>query len=1224
MNVQVVKAYQVEDSLLPQLKLNSQQFAKAILSPTAPGNGEMKKRMRELDWSKTVLGPMEHWPICLLSTVSMMLSSHFPYLIFWGPQFTVLYNDAYIPIIGLKHPHGLGLPAAEVWGEVWDLIKGNAENCYTTGTAIYFQDALFFLERYGYTEEAYFTYSFGAVLDETLKVGGICIPQVESTQRVITERRLNILKEAAAQTNKSMTLNEACSICTSVFGKLAVDIPFSLVYLMDESKKSLVLKSQSGYTDELPSQIPLQFELKNEYSETKFEYKVKEAFLQKEKILKIEQPIKYMGVVPISHWKEEVTLAVAIQLSNSSSQEEGAGGVLIVGINTRRAFDNDYQTFIELLASQLSKAISTAVSYEHEKRKAEELAKLDEAKTAFFTNISHEFRTPLTLILSGLEQLLQSKEERELSKTQRENIEMISRNSKRLLKLVNSLLDFSRIEAGRTEMSFRKVDIVTLTRIYVNMFESIIKREGLEYEFTSEEIEEEEEVYVDVNMWEKIIMNLISNAFKFTLKGKIEVKIRKNTVKECLEVEVKDRGVGIETSEMGNLFKRFYRIEGSKGRSFEGSGIGLALVQELVKYHGGSIEVKSEVGEGSEFVIQLPFGKAHLPREKIQDTGIETGMNSSNAEYYLEEVNQWINNNSELGDAELDSNTSGTTTIISSSATRYKYMNSHIVVVDDNADIRNYIQSILSPLFQVHLCCDGEEAYNYVIENRVDLILSDVMMPKMDGFELIKLLRKKEDTKSIPIILLSARAGEESKIEGLQIGASDYLVKTSFSAKELIARVIVHLELSELRKQLKEEVKEKEKMVEKLREIQQTQEEFIDTVCHEIRNPLSGILGSSEVIQEIVNESMKLIKEGKVKEVENYLLNQLRSISNCIANIQECVTHQTMIANDVLSLSKIDAGKIEMSISTEQISGLIQSSIGLFRSQMNEKQLTMISKIDEEMEVEIDGRKYKQIVINFLSNAIKFSNNGKRIWIEVEYENNGLKTIVRDEGKGMSVEEQKQLFQRFSQVNHSKGNKYEGFGLGLAICSKLIQVFGGKIEVKSEKEVGTTFTFYIPCKLSPKKIKSSTNQREGKKENTTISKEIEISLSDTIVASKAIEIRKPILVVEDNAINQKVMKRMLSSKGIEVEIASNGKEAVMRYEVKKYALIFMDVIMPEMNGLEATKKIREMDKEIVIIGLSGNARQEHQTMAMEAGMNDYITKPVLSETVYKILNKYCE
>ena len=467
-------------------------------------------------------------------------------------------------------------------------------------------------------------------------------------------------------------------------------------------------------------------------------------------------------------------------------------GFMIAAINPFRRFAPAYAGFVDLLAGQIAASLDNARAYAEERRRAEALAEIDHAKTVFFSNVSHEFRTPLTLMLGPLEDLLGSTNS--LAPTERSQLKIVHRNSLRLLKLVNSLLDFSRIESGRAVANFQPVDLAALTRDLASNFRSACDQAGLRLVIDCPPLAHE--AYVDRDMWEKIVLNLLSNAFKFTFEGEIRVGLRRVGQEALLTVS--DTGTGIAKSEIPRLFERFHRIEGARGRSHEGSGIGLALVQELVKMHGGHIVVESEEGKGTAFRISIPLGSAH---RAPGPSGAPAASPTARTTAFVEEALRWLPTLTDREEFASDTDLAEITPGLSE-ARRAK-----ILLADDNADMRAYVARLLSVRHDVEAVVDGEAALEAALERRPDLILTDIMMPRLDGFGLIKAIRDNESLRDLPIIVLSARAGEEASIEGLAAGADDYLIKP-FSARELMARVEAALTLARLRGETGEVIRE--------------------------------------------------------------------------------------------------------------------------------------------------------------------------------------------------------------------------------------------------------------------------------------------------------------------------------------------------------------------------------------------------------------------------------
>jgi signal transduction histidine kinase/DNA-binding response OmpR family regulator len=441
------------------------------------------------------------------------------------------------------------------------------------------------------------------------------------------------------------------------------------------------------------------------------------------------------------------------------------------------------------------------------------LAELDAAKTAFFSNISHEFRTPLTLILGTLEDELANGAR--LPPGTQLQLRAAHRNSLRLLKLVNSLLDFSRIEAGRMQAQYHPTNLALLTAELADTFRSAIERGGLSLTIDCPPLPEL--IYVDHEMWEKIVLNLLSNAFKHTFKGGIVVRLAWHEGTATLSVE--DTGVGIAATDIARLFDRFQRVAGAASRTHDGTGIGLALVKELVQLHAGQIRVESTLGRGSRFCVTVKSGTAHLPADKI-DAISDVPAAGSSATPFIEEALSWS------ASAPDGTGASGLSVVGSAAlpeTSKWRTPRARVLLADDNEDMRSYVSRLLSRSYDVTAVADGQAALASAFASPPDLILSDVMMPRLDGFGLLRALRADERTRRLPIILLSARAGEEAAVAGLDTGADDYLIKP-FSARELMARVRTHVELAwqrrsweiELEKRVKERTAELETQIKRM------------------------------------------------------------------------------------------------------------------------------------------------------------------------------------------------------------------------------------------------------------------------------------------------------------------------------------------------------------------------------------------------------------------------
>lgn len=722
----------------------------------------MGARMRAFDWARTPLGPPASWPQSLRTIVRVLLDSRYAMWMLWGPEFTFFCNDAYLPTVGVKRDWVLGSRADRVWEEIWPDIGPRIMKVLERGEATWDEGLQLFLERQGFPEETYHTFSYSPVYDDEHRIAGMLCVVTEVTERVIGERRLRLLRDLAGRT-VGVEIAGTCQRLCDVIRQYPFDLPFAALYLLDGSPGEA---RRVAATRELPEGLaPENFSAGAPL--------IQATLRDGQPHLVADLPMRG-AVVVAEPWPDAVQRVVVLPLQSSGA--EGLAGVLLAGLSPRRPFDEEYRDFVSLVAAQIAAAIGDAQAYEAARRRAEALAELDRAKTIFFSNVSHEFRTPLTLMLGPTEAALASPERA----LRGEELERVHRNEVRLLKLVNSLLEFSRIEAGRAQAAYTPTDLAALTRDLASTFRSAIERAGLKLDVACVPLPQP--VYVDRSMWEKVVLNLLSNAFKYTLRGTISVRLYDDATQATLEVS--DTGVGIPPHELPRMFERFHRIEGMEGRTHEGTGIGLALVQELIKLHSGRIEVSSEVGRGTTFRVQIPYGTEHLAAERLRERSAPHSTAAA-SQPFVQEAERWLPEEHGQPAAEVltaDASTGGLEQRFAAT------FGSRVLLADDNADMRSYLRDLLAPMYAVEAVADGEQALTAARVRRPDLILSDVMMPRLDGFGLLQRVRANPALQAVPFIMLSARAGQESRIEGLDAGADDYLVKP-FSARELIARV---------------------------------------------------------------------------------------------------------------------------------------------------------------------------------------------------------------------------------------------------------------------------------------------------------------------------------------------------------------------------------------------------------------------------------------------------
>lgn len=728
--------------------------------------------IRAHDWSKSPIGHQDGWSLSLKTALGMLLHTGYPMYIAWGSQFTQFYNDAYRPILGAsKHPAALGSSSADTFPEIWGFIGPMFRDVMSRGSASTFIDQLLALDRNSFLEECYFTFSYSAIWTEQGAVGGVLVTCLETTERVLRERRLKILRDVLEIRNKT-GLPEICKAIAAVLRENPHDLPFVAFYAPSDRGPECLALTGLSHDDEALAELSGIAATLIGQARTSPSFSL--------------HPVGPVSGKPGWLWPEPVESIVAAPITLVGSTDIPV--FLLAGISPRLQFDSAYQDFVLAIARNAGNVLTEAAAYEHERKKAEQLAELDRTKTAFFSNISHEFRTPLTLMLGPIEELLASRPKAD-ENSEKALLTVAHRNAVRLLKLVNALLDFSRIEAGRMRARFQPAALAELTSELASNFRSAIESAGLKLIVDCPPLSEP--VFVDRDMWEKIVLNLLSNAFKFTFEGEIAVSVR--AANGAAQLVVRDTGTGIDSTELPRLFERFHRVEGAKGRSFEGTGIGLALVQELVKLHGGEITVQSVLGQGSAFSVTIPFGSAHLPDQHVVLDGEPEISATARTQAFVDEALAWLPDARVAPKIGANSPDDPVTAHQTGKGRR-------IILADDNRDMRDYLTRLLqSQGYQVDAVSNGEAVLELAFADPPDVVVSDVMMPGLDGFDVLRKLRSDPRTADIPVILLSAQAGEESRLEGIHSGADDYLVKP-FSARELFARVAANVQLAELRR----------------------------------------------------------------------------------------------------------------------------------------------------------------------------------------------------------------------------------------------------------------------------------------------------------------------------------------------------------------------------------------------------------------------------------------
>jgi signal transduction histidine kinase len=1127
------------------------------------GGGEMRVCICSKDWSTNPLGPLEAWPQNLRAVVSLALNSQIPFAVAWGEGGNLIYNDAYRQFLGDMHPHSLGQAFDECWRTQPSMAGILLYKELGVLTRVV-QDQPMFLKRQGYLAETFWTHTFSPICDETGYAVGRVHSIVETTDTVTSQRRLRALRDLAQDARRMQPLIVCLELAAKSLAGSEFDLPFVLCYTLDDDGKTARLVAHVGLAPQGPASS------QHILIGASGSWPLAEAAKQLRPLAVLDVQERFPGLVS-GPYPEPIQHAYVLPIHAGRGSPSA---LVIVGASPRLSLNEAYISFFEVLASSLASVVSAAVVYEIDRKRVEALAEIDREKMAFFSNISHEFRAPLTLMLGPIEDELGERED-PLPPGRYARLATAHRNSLRLLRMVNTLLDFLHIEAGHLQASFEPVDLGAITEELVTNYRPAVEKAGLRLSFRLEPLAEP--VFIDREMWTKIILNLLSNALKHTFKGGITVSLFvSDQSRDYVELRVDDTGTGIPQKELSRLFQRFHRIKGIRSRSHEGTGVGLALVRALVALHGGEVDVVSREGLGSSFRIRLRRGSAHLPPEHVVSPAPTGAQDGSHVSGYVEEALHWSK--------EVDGASEGPNLVLSDvgeTSSAPPGSRRRVLCADHNPDMRNYLSRLLGKSYDVLAVEDGQAALAAAIERLPDIIVSDVMLPGRDGFALVKELRSMERTQFIPIILLSARAGEDSALEGLEAGADDYLVKP-FSGKVFLARVRSCLELARLRKESADKLTEANRA---LAAAAAAKASFLASMSHEIRTPMNAVIGMTG-----------LLLETQLSEAQQEFVDTIRTSGE----------HLLTIINDILDYSKIEAGKMELDRAPFDVCVCVEEALDLVATHAHAKNIELVyeARINQGTNLLGDMSRLRQIIVNLLSNAVKFTERGEIVITISDTSSTRssggpreIEITVRDSGIGMTPEQCARLFQAFSQADASTTRKYGGTGLGLAISKRLVESMGGAIGVESVPGKGSVFRF------------------------TFQALEVEVPVAERPRMPGAIR-GMHALVIDDNATNRKILRSALTLWGVEVWETESPQQALQKLkEDRSFELALVDFNMPEMDGLALAREMRNLadSKRLTIVLLSSGGLSIEKAEAAQRVVQGFLRKPIKHSHLYDSL-----
>ena len=753
------------------------------------GPGEMRSLFRATDWAATALGPVDSWSPILRLMVEVCLDSGFPVLINWGPELVALYNDAFAPMMGAKHPIGLGQSVQQTWPEAPDSFDDRL-GPVLRGQTVHGEDERQILERNGFPEEVYFTFSHSPIRDGDGTVVGIFTASTETTAKIVGERRMRVVRELGGlSATEAGSTADTCRAALRVLERTLESVPFALAFLRDAdggvqriAGYGLAASSPpsagaaadgTGTTTGRPAQPDVAGGIPPQVIDRVLQSGTTEIVTG----LRVSAPGAFLPG-PIGPLEPDA--AVVMPLREVGGRADPVG-VLAVGVNPYRPLDEEYQGFFTLVRRQVGVALTDALAYERQRHQVQVLADLDRAKMEFFQNVSHELRTPLTLLLAPLQDLLEASGER--SQQERDDLEAAMRAAERLRRLVDALLDFSGAEAGTLDPDLQPTDLGGLTADVASMFRSTAEHAGLRFEV--EVPPTPVTARVDRAMWSTIVTNLLSNAVKYTPQGGIDVRLA--ATDDAVVLTVSDTGTGIPADERDAVFQRFFRS--ASGGQDRGAGIGLALVADLVKVLEGRVDLDSVPGQGTTFTVTLPLTTLPLTAPRLTTLPLTTLPLTTPPP------------------ATVRSNGSHPVLDPPDGANRPR-----VLLIEDDDDLRGYLTRLLSSDgWAVQAVADAEAALAATADPdrpAPELVLTDVMLPGRSGLQVTVELRASSRTARLPIIMLTARGGSDAAAEGLAAGADDYITKP-FSSQELLARLRANHELHGLRESAVDEAEDR-------------------------------------------------------------------------------------------------------------------------------------------------------------------------------------------------------------------------------------------------------------------------------------------------------------------------------------------------------------------------------------------------------------------------------
>ncbi|GAA1840032.1 hypothetical protein GCM10009812_36350 [Nocardioides marinus] len=911
--------------------------------------GEMAARMRSHPWEDSVLGAPARWPAVLRTSVSMVLRSKYPMTLTWGEQFVMLYNDAYVPVLGDKHPTALGSPLAEQFPEIWDAIGPMQDAVLRGAEATWDENLPLVLERGNGPEECFFTFSYSPVPDGD-QPGGVLAVLSMTTPEVLGARRLEILNDVGAVAASDP--ETAAAGIAAALDRHPSELPGGRVWLTEDGVTRVVATfGEPGPLPEAPTSVE------------------GPTFLGAGRTAWLGLGGAHRPSHAVAPQREPVEPVEPVE----GSGDDRARDILELRLPERRPLDDPHRRFLEQLSQHVGQRLEAARARQLEAERAQALTELSTAKSHFLSTMSHELRTPLTLLLGPLQDVLTGR----VDVLDRAAVVRLDAQCQRLLAMVEDLLEVSRADGGRLTVHPEPVQVQDLTARLVAPLLEAGERAGLTMTWTPRG---SGTCLLDVRLWENVVLNLVSNAVKYTLEGSVHVDLE---LGEQLVLTVRDTGIGIPESQQPLVFQRFHRVRAHEGRNIEGAGVGLAIVADSVAALGGQLGLESEPGAGTTMTVRLPV------------RGTEDGGTAAPSANRLAGVRakalDLVPAGGALGVASRSAQDDGPV----------------VLVVDDNLAMRQHVAASLAQVGRVLEASDGQDALGVLAREHVDLVVSDVMMPRLDGEGLVAAIRESRDRPDLPVLLLSARAGSEAAVSGLARGADDYVAKP-FSREELVARVRAHLELSALRRE---------------RQRRRDRETMLAGVSHDMQTPLATIANALELLGSLGIADLP-------SEITGTMGRSVASLRGLVA--------------EFLDWSALSTGAgVRVHLEDLEVPTLVADVVW-------PRGLELTTQVAAGARVRADGQRVLRILANLAGNAV--AAGATRLWVVTDRDVDGLHLRIRDDGSGISDGIRERLFQPWTTSQDSRGS-----GLGLHVSRESARAMGGDLTLVDTSTAGTTF-----------------------------------------------------------------------------------------------------------------------------------------------------------------------